>query len=60
MQFADGTSLRRAHFVSHQLQDAIVERLPGTTVLIHLEPEDRVRPDRFGDPEPVSAAGEHE
>jgi cation diffusion facilitator family transporter len=60
MQFADGTSLRRAHFLSHQMQDAIVERLPGTTVLTHLEPEDRVRPDRFGEPEPVSTTGEHE
>jgi divalent metal cation (Fe/Co/Zn/Cd) transporter len=57
MQFADGTSLKRAHFLSHQLQDAIVEHLPGTTVLIHLEPEDRVRPDRFSDahPEPASS-----
>lgn len=58
MQFADGTSLRRAHYVSHQLQDAIVQRLPGTTVLIHLEPEDRVRPDRFGDDPAVSTAAE--
>ncbi|MDQ6803735.1 MAG: cation diffusion facilitator family transporter [Actinomycetota bacterium] len=49
MQFADATTLRRAHFLSHQLQDAITERLPGTTVLVHLEPEDRVRPDRFGE-----------
>ncbi len=57
MQFADGTSLRRAHQLSHQVQDAIVQRLPGTTVLIHLEPEDRVRPDRFADehPAPTSA-----
>jgi divalent metal cation (Fe/Co/Zn/Cd) transporter len=59
MQFADGTSLKRAHFLAHKLQDAIVKSLPGTTVLIHLEPEDRVRPDRFGDPEPVSSTGEH-
>jgi cation diffusion facilitator family transporter len=51
LQFAAGTSLERAHFISHELQDAIVARLPGTTVLVHLEPEDRVRPDRFGDPE---------
>jgi cation diffusion facilitator family transporter len=61
MQFADGTSLKRAHLLSHELQDAIVARLPLTTVLVHLEPEDRVRPDRFtegtGD-EPV--AGERE
>jgi cation diffusion facilitator family transporter len=51
LQFAAGTSLERAHLISHKLQDAIVARLPGTTVLVHLEPEDRVRPDRFGDTE---------
>jgi cation diffusion facilitator family transporter len=53
MQFADGTSLRRAHHLSHQLQDAIIARLPGTTVLIHLEPQDRVRPDRFAGERPA-------
>ena len=53
MQFADGTTLRRAHQLSHQLQDAIVARLPGTTVLVHLEPEDRVRPDRFSEEHPA-------
>ncbi len=56
LQFASRTSLERAHYVSHQLQDAIVERLPGTTVLVHLEPEDRVRPDRFEQPDSVSSA----
>jgi divalent metal cation (Fe/Co/Zn/Cd) transporter len=56
MQFADGVSLRRAHFLSHRLQDAVVERLPGTTLLVHLEPEDRVRPDRFSDEHPAPAA----
>jgi cation diffusion facilitator family transporter len=56
LQFASGTSLERAHYVSHQLQHAIVERLPGTTVLVHLEPEDRVRPDRFEQPDSVSSA----
>jgi cation diffusion facilitator family transporter len=56
LQFASGTSLERAHYVSHQLQDAIVKRLPGTTVLVHLEPEDRVRPDRFEQPDSVSSA----
>lgn len=56
LQFAARTSLERAHYVSHQLQDAIVERLPGTTVLVHLEPEDRVRPDRFEQSAPVSSA----
>jgi cation diffusion facilitator family transporter len=57
LQFAAGTSLEDAHFISHQLQDAIIARLPGTSVLVHLEPEDRVRPDRFGDTEPVTPAG---
>ena len=56
LQFASGTSLERAHYVSHQLQDAVVERLPGTTVLVHLEPEDRVRPDRFEQSDSVSSA----
>jgi cation diffusion facilitator family transporter len=55
LQFASGTSLERAHYVSHQLQDAIVARLPETTVLVHLEPEDRVRPDRF-QPDSVTTA----
>ena len=56
LQFASRTSLERAHYVSHQLQDAIVARLPGTTVLVHLEPEDRVRPDRFEQPDSVPTA----
>jgi cation diffusion facilitator family transporter len=56
LQFVTGTSLERAHYVSHQLQDAIVARLPATTVLVHLEPEDRVRPDRFEQPDGVSSA----
>lgn len=55
VQFVAGTSLERAHEISHRLQDAIVERLPGTTVLVHLEPEQRVRPDRFGDADSVSS-----
>lgn len=49
LQFAAGTSLEQAHLTSHNLQDAIVERLPDTTVLVHLEPEDRVRADRFSE-----------
>ena len=55
LQFVAGTSLERAHEISHLLQDAIVKRLPGTTVLVHLEPEQRVRPDRFGDTDAVSS-----
>ena len=44
LQFRSGTSLEAAHDVAHQLQDAIRARLGGADVLIHLEPEDRVRP----------------
>jgi cation diffusion facilitator family transporter len=51
MQFAHGTTLERAHELSHHLEDAMIARLPGTTVLVHLEPEERVRPDRFEIPE---------
>lgn len=56
LQFATGTSLERAHKMSHDLQDEIVKRLPGITVLVHLEPEHRVREDRFGDAPSVSNA----
>lgn len=44
VQFASGTSLEDAHRTSHELQDAIRDRLGGSDVLIHIEPEDRVRP----------------
>jgi cation diffusion facilitator family transporter len=40
LQFRDGTSLRRAHEISHELQRAIALRLRGADVLIHLEPEE--------------------
>ncbi|HSO98614.1 MAG TPA: cation transporter dimerization domain-containing protein [Solirubrobacteraceae bacterium] len=56
LQFSSGTSLEDAHLTSHNLQDAIEERLPGTTVLIHLEPEHRVRADRFGESVTASQA----
>jgi cation diffusion facilitator family transporter len=46
LQFADGTSLHRAHEISHLLQDEMMKGLPETSVLVHLEPEERVRPDR--------------
>ena len=45
VQFRAGTSLEAAHDTAHALQDRIGERLRGVDVLIHLEPEDRVRPD---------------
>ncbi|MGA9858596.1 MAG: cation diffusion facilitator family transporter, partial [Solirubrobacteraceae bacterium] len=44
VQFESGTSLEDAHRTAHELQDLIGARLAGADVLIHLEPEDRVRP----------------
>jgi cation diffusion facilitator family transporter len=44
VQFAAGTSLEDAHRTAHELQDEIAGRLLHADVLIHLEPEDRVRP----------------
>ena len=44
VQFRHGTSLEDAHRTAHELQDVIGGRLDGADVLIHLEPEDRVRP----------------
>jgi cation diffusion facilitator family transporter len=44
VQFRSGTTLESAHAIAHALQDGIRARLGGADVLIHLEPEDRVRP----------------
>jgi cation diffusion facilitator family transporter len=44
VQFRSGTTLEDAHRTAHELQDAISARLGDADVLIHLEPEDRVRP----------------
>jgi cation diffusion facilitator family transporter len=44
LQFRAGTTLEQAHHTAHQLQDEIAQRLRGADVLIHLEPEDKVRP----------------
>jgi cation diffusion facilitator family transporter len=44
VQFRAGISLEAAHRIAHRLQDVIASRLRGADVLIHLEPEDRVRP----------------
>jgi cation diffusion facilitator family transporter len=44
VQFRSGTTLEDAHQIASELKDAIGERLGGADVLIHLEPEDRVRP----------------
>jgi cation diffusion facilitator family transporter len=45
VQFRAGTSLEDAHRIGHELQHAIQDEIDGADVLIHLEPEDRVRPD---------------
>jgi cation diffusion facilitator family transporter len=47
LQFPAGTSLEDAHGLAHEVDAAIQARLPNTTVLVHLEPSDRVRADRF-------------
>jgi cation diffusion facilitator family transporter len=44
VQFRSGTSLEDAHRTAHELQDVIARALGGADVLIHLEPQDRVRP----------------
>jgi cation diffusion facilitator family transporter len=57
VQFKRGTTLERAHALSHDLSESIRSRIRGADVLIHLEPEDtslRDAPDR--EPKgPVSA-----
>lgn len=44
VQFVAGTTLEDAHHTAHILQDEIGRRLGQSDILIHLEPEDRVRP----------------
>jgi cation diffusion facilitator family transporter len=44
LQFEAGTTLEDAHRTAHLLQDEIGRRLRGADILIHLEPEDRLRP----------------
>jgi cation diffusion facilitator family transporter len=44
VQFRAGTTLEDAHQTAHELQEAIAERLDRADILIHLEPEDRVKP----------------
>jgi cation diffusion facilitator family transporter len=40
VQFRSGTTLERAHRLSHELQREIERRVHGADVLIHIEPED--------------------
>lgn len=46
VQFRAGTTLERAHEVSHELQSAIQAKLRVADVLIHLEPEGSAQVDR--------------
>jgi divalent metal cation (Fe/Co/Zn/Cd) transporter len=48
VQFARGTTLERAHQLSHELQGEIRSRVGGADVLIHLEPEDALVPPQPG------------
>jgi divalent metal cation (Fe/Co/Zn/Cd) transporter len=41
VQFRSGTTLERAHEVSHELQAEIRKRVHRADVLIHIEPEQR-------------------
>lgn len=43
VQYRSGTSLERAHELSHALRDAIEATIPRAEVLIHAEPESSVR-----------------
>jgi len=54
VQFRAGTTLEGAHGIAHGLQDRIAGKLRGADVLIHLEPEDKVREDPIGDRPPIS------
>lgn len=44
VQFRSGTSLERAHELAHAVRGAIEAEFPTADVLIHVEPEDSVRP----------------
>ena len=44
VQFRHGTTLEAAHATAHELQAAIRRRLRNADVLIHIEPEESVRP----------------
>jgi cation diffusion facilitator family transporter len=45
VQFRSGTTLERAHALSHELSESIRTHVRGADVLIHLEPEDTSLPD---------------
>ncbi|HEX7245895.1 MAG TPA: cation diffusion facilitator family transporter [Solirubrobacterales bacterium] len=43
VQYRSGTSLERAHELSHDMRDAIEAKVPSAEVLIHVEPESSLR-----------------
>lgn len=43
VQYRSGTSLERAHELSHEMRDAIEVKVPSAEVLIHVEPESSLR-----------------
>jgi cation diffusion facilitator family transporter len=44
LQFRKGASLENAHALAHEVRRAIERALPNSEVLIHLEPEESLRP----------------
>jgi cation diffusion facilitator family transporter len=44
LQFRHGTSLERAHAVAHELRDGIEGEIEGAEILIHVEPEESLKP----------------
>jgi cation diffusion facilitator family transporter len=48
VQFRSGTTLEDAHALAHRLRDAIESDLPGSEVLIHVEPEGAARAAKGG------------
>jgi cation diffusion facilitator family transporter len=46
LQFTSGTTLEHAHTVAHHVRGAIENEIRGADVLIHVEPEGSVKPER--------------
>jgi cation diffusion facilitator family transporter len=55
VQFRSGTTLEDAHSLAHRLRSAIEEEIPGSEVLIHVEPEGAVRGPAARDSAPYRA-----
>ncbi|MET0730150.1 MAG: cation diffusion facilitator family transporter [Solirubrobacterales bacterium] len=46
LQFVSGTTLEHAHTVAHHVRSAIEREIRNADVLIHVEPQDSVKPER--------------